>query len=105
MATPPIKQILLFIHQYIYLHIIIVHYYSAGEKSAKNITLSAEQELIQKARLKAQKDHSTLNEQFRHWLKKYVSIGSSQKSYKSVIEKYTYTNAGKSFNREELNER
>jgi len=70
-----------------------------------NITFSAEKELIRKARLKAQKEHSTLNEQFRNWLRKYVSQDSSSRSYKSIIEKYDYANSGRSFSRDELNER
>jgi hypothetical protein len=35
----------------------------------KNITLSADEELIRKAREKAQKEHTTLNASFRQWLK------------------------------------
>lgn len=71
----------------------------------KNITFSAEKELIRKARLKAQKEHSTLNQQFRNWLRKYVTVDSSSQSYKSIIEKYNYANSGRSFSRDELNER
>lgn len=70
----------------------------------KNITLSADKELIRKARLKAQQEHSTLNQQFRHWLKKYVS-STSLKNYSTVIQKYDYANSGRSFTRDELNER
>jgi len=71
----------------------------------KNITFSADKELIRKARLKAQQEHSTLNEQFRNWLKKYVSMDSSSVSYSSIIKKYNYADSGHSFSREELNER
>jgi hypothetical protein len=42
----------------------------------KNITLSANQELIQLARKKAINQNSTLNAQFRAWLKQYVSKNS-----------------------------
>ena len=37
-----------------------------GNQMLKNITFSADKELIYKARLKAQKEHTTLNEQFRN---------------------------------------
>jgi len=71
----------------------------------KNITFSAEKEHIRKARLKAQNEHSTLNEQFQIWLRKYVTVDSSLQSYKSIIEKYDYVDSGGSFSREKLNER
>lgn len=38
----------------------------------KNITLSADAEIIAKARLKARMEHTTLNVQFRQWLEQYV---------------------------------
>jgi hypothetical protein len=41
----------------------------------KNITLSADEKLIQKARKKAKQEHTTLNAQFRQWLENYISIG------------------------------
>jgi hypothetical protein len=71
----------------------------------KNVTFSAEKELIRKARLKAQQEQSTLNEQFRQWLKRYVNSASLKQSYKSIIDKYAYANSGRSFNRVEMNER
>ncbi len=39
----------------------------------KTITLSAEGELIRKARDKANRERTTLNAKFRQWLKQYVS--------------------------------
>jgi hypothetical protein len=71
----------------------------------KNITLSAEKDIIHKARLKAQKEHSTLNEQFRNWLKKYIAQDSISQGYKPILEKYDYADSGRSFTRDELNER
>ena len=38
----------------------------------KNITLSADEKLIQTARERARAEHTTLNELFRNWLKDYV---------------------------------
>jgi hypothetical protein len=37
----------------------------------KNITLSAEEELIHRARQKAQNERTTLNANFRCWLKQF----------------------------------
>lgn len=38
----------------------------------KNITLSADEQLIEAAYQRAAEEHTTLNEQFRLWLKHYV---------------------------------
>jgi hypothetical protein len=38
----------------------------------RNITLSADERLIEEAREKARQEHTTLNEQFRRWLADYV---------------------------------
>ena len=38
----------------------------------KNITLSADEALIEAARQRAASENTTLNEQFRRWLERYV---------------------------------
>ena len=38
----------------------------------KNITLSADEKLIEAARECARTEHTTLNEQFRRWLEDYA---------------------------------
>jgi len=38
----------------------------------QNITLSAEKELIQRARQRAEAENTTLNAEFRRWLAQYV---------------------------------
>ena len=38
----------------------------------KNITLSADERLIEAARERARSEHTTLNEQFRRWLADYT---------------------------------
>ena len=43
----------------------------------KNITLSAEENLIEAARRRAVSEHTTLNEQFRLWLENYVRRGTA----------------------------
>jgi len=71
----------------------------------KNITLSAEDELIQKARQKAQKERTTLNATFRHWLKQYVNAGINSSEYESLMKSLNYAQPGGTFSRDELNER
>ena len=39
----------------------------------KNVTLSADDDLIEQARLVARSQHTTLNAAFREWLQQYAS--------------------------------
>ncbi len=71
----------------------------------KNITLSAEKELIEKARQKAQKNRTTLNATFRLWLKQYVQSEKSSADYEDLMKSLSYAQPGKKFTRDELNER
>ncbi|MFV2054972.1 MAG: hypothetical protein ACC707_00840 [Thiohalomonadales bacterium] len=71
----------------------------------KNITLSAEESLIKKARLKAQQEHTTLNSRFRQWLTCYVGANSAADDYTQLMKKLDYVQPDKTFSRDELNER
>ena len=71
----------------------------------KNITLSAEEQLIHKAREKARRERTTLNETFRRWLKQYVNADHGLKDYDVLMNSFSYANPGKSFTRDEMNER
>lgn len=71
----------------------------------KNITLSADKLLIEKARQQALKEHTTLNSMFREWLNNYVQKENRAKNYKSLMKELSYANPGKKFSRDELNER
>ena len=71
----------------------------------KNITLSAEESLIKKAREKAQREHTTLNAHFRNWLKKYVNSDNKLFDYDRVMQTLNYVDTGRKFTRDELNER
>ena len=71
----------------------------------KNITLSADENLIKKAREKAQQEHTTLNDNFRRWLKRYVISGTSKSNFDDLMNNLNYVNPGRKFSRDELNER
>jgi len=71
----------------------------------KNITLSAEESLIKKARQKAQKEHTTLNSRFRQWLESYVGANKATADYTNLMKKLEYVASDKKFSREELNDR
>jgi hypothetical protein len=73
----------------------------------KNITLSADDKLIEAARQRARSEHTTLNEQFRHWLADYVQQESRAGSAMALIEELRaqVRTGGKKFTRDETNER
>ncbi|NJK29557.1 MAG: hypothetical protein HC851_15515 [Acaryochloris sp. RU_4_1] len=71
----------------------------------KNITLSVDHQLLQLAREKAAKENSTLNAQFRAWLERYVSTDRKLIDYDTLMAQVTYAQPGKTFCRDEMNER
>ena len=71
----------------------------------RNVTLSAEEHLIEKAREQARKQNTTLNALFRDWLSRLVSTGSTERGYADVMERLSYAKSGGSFSRDEMHER
>ncbi len=71
----------------------------------KTITLSAEEELIRKARDKADRERTTLNAKFRQWLKQYVSADFRLNDYDLLMKSFSYAKPSKSFSRDEMNKR
>lgn len=71
----------------------------------KNITLSADDAVIQQARRRATLEHTTLNELFRTWLEHYVAQPSAAQSYDDLMAQLDHINATRKFSREEMNER
>ncbi len=70
----------------------------------KNITLSADAEMIELARQKAREEKTTLNTYFRLWLKQYTQRNNDL-NYKEIMKKLDYAKAGRKFTRDEMNER
>ena len=73
--------------------------------SIKNITLSAEEDLIEQAREIARSHRSTLNEAFREWLEQYVTRAGDAEAYRSLMHRLRHINAGRPYTRDEMNER
>lgn len=73
----------------------------------KNITLSADQHLIESARARARREHTTLNEQFRRWLADYARSRERSEVGMAVIEELRgkLRTGGRTFTRDEMNER
>jgi hypothetical protein len=73
----------------------------------RNITLSADEDLIERARSVARSQHRTLNDAFREWLTQFASHDGEAAAarYRELMEKLRYVNSGGHFTRDELNER
>ena len=71
----------------------------------KNITFTADEQLISKAREKAKRDRKSLNVAFREWLSQYVENDRLSADYTKLMMRLKYVKPGKKFTRDELNER
>jgi hypothetical protein len=72
----------------------------------KNITLSADEQLIEQARLTAKLQHKTLNQAFREWLTDYTRRESDEKAIEALYQRLSYVNSGgRKYTRDEMNER
>jgi predicted transcriptional regulator len=71
----------------------------------KNITLSADEDLIERARLIARAQHKTLNAAFREWLAQFTASTGDAQGFDALMKRMKHVDAGKHFSRDELNER
>ena len=71
----------------------------------KNITLSADEHLIEQARLVARSQHKTLNAAFRDWLQQYTAQAGAAKEFDALMRRLRHVDAGRRFSRGEMNER
>ncbi len=73
----------------------------------KNITLSADASLIEEARERARREHTTLNAQFRLWLEEYTQRTQRADRAMEVIRDLRdhFGTGGQKFTREQMNER
>jgi len=72
----------------------------------KNITLSADESLIEAARSRARAEQTTLNEQFRRWLADYAQTRGRLDRYDAVMQELRgQVQVGRRLSREAMNER
>jgi hypothetical protein len=73
----------------------------------KNITLSADEALIEAARERAREQHTTLNAEFRRWLEQYSRRDDRVAAYRSLMKDLDnrVDLGGRKFTRDEMNER
>lgn len=73
----------------------------------RNITLSADEQLIARARDKAGAAQSSLNVEFRKWLESYAATqdDAAVSKFRDVMVQLGNVDAGRTFSRDEMNER
>jgi hypothetical protein len=71
----------------------------------KNITLSADEDLIERARLIAREQRRTLNDAFREWLAQFSQSAGDTQGFDALMQRLHHVDAGRQFSRNELNER
>ena len=71
----------------------------------KNVTLSADESLIERARQRAEAENTTLNAEFRRWLVQYADRPKDAANFRVLMAHLSYARPGKVFTREDLNER
>jgi len=71
----------------------------------KSITLTADEQLIRRAREKARRERRSLNSVFREWLTRYVGQRDQRADFRVLMKRLSYARADRTFSRDELNER
>lgn len=71
----------------------------------KNITLSADENLIEQARLVAQARHKTLNAAFREWLEQYAGQSGGGAAVDALMRRLQHVKSSGPYTRDEMNER
>ena len=86
---------------------IVVRTRTVYTDDVKNVTLSADEELIEAARKRARAERTTLNAEFRRWLARYSGRDDKAAAYQSLMQELgqRVSTGGRKFTRDEMNER
>lgn len=71
----------------------------------KNVTLSADDDLIEQARQVARSQRQTLNAAFREWLLQFTAQAGNGREVEALMRRLRHVTAGCRFSRDEMNER
>jgi len=71
----------------------------------RNITLSADETVLRRAREKAVSENRSLNHAFREWLERYAGRENAADAFDALLKRLSYVRPGRKFSREEMNER
>lgn len=74
-------------------------------KGVKNVTLSADEDLIEKARATAKAQRRTLNDAFREWLTQFTANDGDAQGFDALMKRMKHIDSGGHYTRDELNER
>ncbi len=72
---------------------------------SRNITLSADEVLIERARARARQQQTSLNAAFRQWLESYAAEQDARENYEGLMARLDEVQSGRAFTRDEMNER
>jgi hypothetical protein len=71
----------------------------------KNVTLSAEDRVLQRARELARRRSTTLNQMFRAWLAELTAERARKDRFEELMRRLAHARSGGRFTREEMNAR
>lgn len=71
----------------------------------KNVTLSADEALIEQARLIARARRTTLNQAFRDWLEQYAEQSGEGTAVDGLLRRLKHVRLAGPYTRDEMNER
>ena len=71
----------------------------------RNITFSADGELIDRARLRARSEGKTLTAVFREWLQRYADNSTAAAEYQQLMRRLSHVKVDRKFTRDEMNSR
>ncbi len=84
---------------------IAVHTILVYTMLVKNITLSADENLIEQARLVARARRTTLNVAFREWLQQYAAQAGGAAAVDALMRRLKQVRSAGPYTRDEMNER
>lgn len=74
----------------------------------RNVTFTADEQLIEQARAIARSQHKTLNVAFREWLSQYARQGEQDgvvQEYRALMARLRHVESSGPYTRDEMNER
>jgi hypothetical protein len=74
-------------------------------KTMRNITFSADEQLIDRVRLRARLEGQTLNAVFCEWLQQYAGVSTAAANYRKLMRRLSHVKVDRKFTRDEMNSR
>ena len=71
----------------------------------KNITFSADDDAIERARERAKRERKTLNVAFREWLERYGGSSNAGEDFDQLMRSLSHVKFSRKFSRDEMNSR